>query len=227
MLRTTRVLLEVFTQSSIGSTCTTHIQNLTSTATVYIHSICLETYLFLSLCFNSALHKTKTKRAPADHKVICTPTIGTGFTAVQTEQLQDAFIDAMTLASCAVIEIPGPIFTKYFRREDEGIVRAVFEQIRGHPSPDKGPDKMGNPLLRDITIFPNYPDNFTADPETAASMWDYLTDRPDLTVTPLGFKFGGLFQAYPGGREINCETVGSLVSPWMETLGAILLHEYT
>ncbi len=159
-----------------------------------------------------------------------TPTIGPGFTADQIRQLQDAFVDAMLLASCAVEEINGPIFQKYFQPNDSATVRGVFEAIRGHPPPGTGLGAMGNPALKEVMIVQDYPDElgrYADDGDTLAEVRDKDGDNPKIIITKDGFDTGGLFRGYPGVPEVNCTTIGTIVNAKMETLGSIFLHEYT
>ncbi|EGP91980.1 uncharacterized protein MYCGRDRAFT_90041 [Zymoseptoria tritici IPO323] len=82
-----------------------------------------------------------------------------GFTAQQTQQLTDAFADAMELAgyvrSPATATKVGQIFEHYFNPVDRKMVDNVYDAILGG-DPSHPP---GNPLLADITVVPDFTDN--------------------------------------------------------------------
>lgn len=147
----------------------------------------------------------------------------------ETQQIKDAFFDAIELASYAVVtdlDTNGPIFGKYFNDADKTTVRDVFMNIMGNPSDLKNPDPTGNGLLGQITVTRSDPDgDCAADAALMAVLSNYDTGSPLLEVCPVaGFGHGGIGK---DPHKVVCDNLGDTVSWRMETLGSILLHEYT
>ena len=171
--------------------------------------------------------------SPTTHRLTrrANPSLDSSFGAsdTETQQINDAFFDAIELASTAVVEdidTNGPIFAKYFNDADKATVRSVFMNIMGNPADPMNPDTTGNDLLGKITVTRSDPDgDCAADATLMAQLARYATDTPLLEVCPVaGFGHGGI------GKDPNkviCENLGDTVSWRMETLGSILLHGYT
>lgn len=148
----------------------------------------------------------------------------------ETKQIKDAFFDALELSSYAIDDLDRDdvIFKKYFNIKDKPTVRKVFKAVMGNldPSNPNSPDKEGNALLGKIKVTRSDPDgDCKADATLMAQLGSYDTDTPLLEVCPkAGFGHGGI------GKDphmVKCENLGDTVSWRMETLGSILLHEYT
>jgi hypothetical protein len=61
-----------------------------------------------------------------------------------------------------------------------------------------------------------------------AELRDWDTDNPKLVVCArAGFGHGGIAKGYSGVKEVECGGLDPRISWKMETLGSILLHEYT
>ncbi|KAI9667809.1 MAG: hypothetical protein M1821_000628 [Bathelium mastoideum] len=154
------------------------------------------------------------------------PSIASGFTAQQTTQLTDAFTDALELASYVATASQDAVFAKYFNIGDKDTVNNVFNNILGGD-----PNGQGSDLLSSITITPDYPDSngvLACDGETMAEMRDWSTDSPKVIVCdPAGFGHGGIGKSYETVAAVSCGNFDPRVSWKMETLGSILLHEYT
>ncbi|SLM37515.1 Metallopeptidase, catalytic domain [Lasallia pustulata] len=171
--------------------------------------------------------------SPKAHRLTrrANPSLDSSFGAsdTETQQINNAFFDAIELASYAVvadIDTNGPIFAKYFNLADKGTVRSVFMSIMGNPADVMNPGTTGNDLLGKITVTRSDPDgDCAADATLMAQLAQYDTDTPLLEVCPgAGFGHGAI------GKDPNkvvCENLGDTVSWRMETLGSILLHEYT
>jgi len=158
------------------------------------------------------------------------PTIGSGFNTQQTTQLNDGFLDAIKLASSAYSAVGGSIFKKYFNDGDANKVRNVFLNIMGNPSDPSKPDPTGSSKLGDISIVQDYPDaggDLACDGETMAELRDWGTNNPKLVMCGPGFGHGGINKGYNNVPEINCAYIGDRVNWRMDTMGSILLHEYT
>ena len=102
----------------------------------------------------------------------------------------------------------------------------VFNNILGGD-----PNGQGSDLLSSITITPDYPDDngdLSCDGETMAELRDWNTDSPKIVVCdPAGFGHGGIGKGYGTVTAVGCDSFDPRVSWKMETLGSILLHEYT
>jgi len=90
----------------------------------------------------------------------------------------------------------------------------------------------GNTLLGQITISPDFPDadgDLTCDdPETMAELRDWNTDNPTIVLcNPAALGHGGIGKSYGSVPAVQCDALDPRVSWKMETLGSILLHEYT
>jgi hypothetical protein len=59
------------------------------------------------------------------------------------------------------------------------------------------------------------------------------TDNPTMILCPSGLAHGGINKGYdvgedpPGPSAVTCHTIGDRVTWAMDTLGAVILHEYT
>ena len=164
------------------------------------------------------------------------PSLNSSFGAfdLETQQINDAFLDAIELASYAItsdIDTNGPIFGKYFANADKAIVRDVFMNIIGRPSNPSNPNPYGSVTLGRITVTRSDPDgDCAADPRLMAQLTAYDTATPTLEVCPIaGLRHGSIGRGPPrrGPNVVECENLGNTVSWRMETLGSILLHEYT
>jgi hypothetical protein len=88
----------------------------------------------------------------------------------------------------------------------------------------------GSDLLGKITVVPDYKDGgvLACDGDTMAELRDYMSDSPKLVICDgPGFGHGGIDLGYTGVPRVGCDTLDPRVSWKMETLGSILLHEYT
>ncbi|KAM0719339.1 hypothetical protein Q7P37_005244 [Cladosporium fusiforme] len=158
------------------------------------------------------------------------PNISGTYSAQQIEQLNAAFDDANQLAQYAVKapkSVANKVFPKYFSKDDLDTVTNVFKLIAGDLKPKA---EKGSPLLSKMTIVDDFLDDLKlmgCSPDTQAEMRDEGTDHPSLIVCPPAFKFGGIAQGFPGVPKVSCGNFDKYVSDKMETLGSILLHEYT
>ena len=91
--------------------------------------------------------------------------------------------------------------------------------------------EIGNSLLGDISIVVDYEDDdgdMACDGETMAELRDWSTSSPKLVVCAgPGFGHGGIGKGYTDVDTVECDRFDDRVSWKMETLGSILLHEYT
>ncbi|RYP93282.1 hypothetical protein DL770_000571 [Monosporascus sp. CRB-9-2] len=162
------------------------------------------------------------------------PSIDPAFNEQQNTQLSDGFNDALQLAAYAVIAIDTDerrdIFNKYFNEGDRALVRSVFMKIMGDPEDPHHADPTGSDTLGGITVRQDFPDadgDLTCDASTMAELRDYDEDNPTLIVCPGAFGHGGIGLGYDNVQEINCDWIGDRVTWRMDTMGSILLHEYT
>ena len=92
--------------------------------------------------------------------------------------------------------------------------------------------RNGNRLLADITVVK---DSKGKDgqlscnaPNIEAELVDSNTDKPKLVVCPRSFTRGAFSgKGYPGAPVVTCDRCYPRISKNMETIGMILLHEYT
>lgn len=199
--------------------------------TISMRSLILGSVLLAGSIFDLAF--SASTASPKAHRLTrrANPSLDSSFGAsdTETQQINNAFFDAIELASYAVvadIDTNGPIFAKYFNLADKGTVRSVFMSIMGNPADVMNPGTTGNDLLGKITVTRSDPDgDCAADATLMAQLTQYDTDTPLLEVCPgAGFGHGAI------GKDPNkvvCENLGDTVSWRMETLGSILLHEYT
>lgn len=106
-------------------------------------------------------------------------------------------------------------------------VAGVFKKILGND-----PNNPGNPLLGDITISPDFPNAkgklTCADPSTMAAMRDHKSDNPTIILCdPAALGHGGIGKSYGNVPKVTCASLDPRVSWRMDTLGSVLLHEYT
>ena len=147
---------------------------------------------------------------------------------IETQQINDAFQDALELASYAILEdidTNGPIFQNYFFPANRTVVRQVFMNILGNPANPAQPG-TGNPLLGQINITRTDPSgDCVTTPGWMAYIFEMYGDHPVINICPTsGFGHGGIGK---DPHQVNCSTVGDTVSYRMTTLGSLLLHEYT
>lgn len=62
---------------------------------------------------------------------------------------------------------------------------------------------------------------------TEAELREFDTDKPKLVVCPLGLKLGATGKGWEGAPAVTCETWFPRISRKMNTIGFVLLHEYT
>lgn len=108
------------------------------------------------------------------------------------------------------------------------IAPEVYEQILDG-QPGSGQD-TGNALLSKITVVKDYPDgngDMACDGYTMAEMRRYNTDTPQLIICDAGFDHGGINKGYHCVGEVSTDYLDDRVSWKMETLGSVLLHEFT
>ena len=103
--------------------------------------------------------------------------------------------------------------------------------IMGHPSNPSNPDPYGSVILGQLNVTRSDPYGDCADDSTImAQLRAWRTLHPTLEVCPgAGFRHGSIGRGPPrrGPNVVVCENLGDTVSWRMETLGSILLHEYT
>lgn len=91
--------------------------------------------------------------------------------------------------------------------------------------------EVGNALLGDISIVVDCKDKkgvLACDGETMAELRDWSTPNLTLIVCAApGFGHGGIGKGYTNVDTVECGRFDDRVSWKMETLGSILLHEYT
>lgn len=163
------------------------------------------------------------------------PSVDSAFNDQQKTQLSDGFKNAIELAAYAVISIDADndrknIFNKYFNEGDRALVRSVFLKIMGDPADPQNPDETGSATLGGITVKQDFPDSdgdLSCDASTMAELRDYDEDDPTLVMCPGSFGHGGIGLGYDNVQEINCDWIGDRVTWHMDTMGSILLHEYT
>lgn len=173
------------------------------------------------------------------------PQIDSAFSEQQKKQLTDGFHDAVQLASFAIDIIDtdidpalfldkyhdrGHVFKKYFDPKDSDLVRKVFLAILGNPRDLTRLDWTGSAKLGGLKIVPDYEDEdgeLACDGATMAELREWDTDNPKLVMCDAGFGHGGIAKEYDGVPSIDCEYMGERVSWKMDTMGSILLHEYT
>lgn len=62
---------------------------------------------------------------------------------------------------------------------------------------------------------------------TIAEVRDAEIVDPKIIVCKSAFQYGGIVQEYPGVVKVTCDNIGTAASTKMETLGSLLLHEFT
>ena len=62
---------------------------------------------------------------------------------------------------------------------------------------------------------------------TEAELREFETDKPKLVVCPLGLKLGAIGKGWDGAPAVTCDTWFPRISRKMNTIGFVLLHEYT
>jgi hypothetical protein len=71
-----------------------------------------------------------------------------------------------------------------------------------------------------------------ADPRSMASTRDGHTDHPTMILCKPGLLHGGINQAFVGNPDepveaVTCDSIRNRVTWRMDTLGSVILHEYT
>ncbi|KAJ5205279.1 hypothetical protein N7491_004098 [Penicillium cf. griseofulvum] len=158
------------------------------------------------------------------------PSIDDGYSDQERTQITDAFKDALQMASYVQLipaSIVDPIFAKYFDPKDKDTVMKVFSNISGgDPNSPVGSDILGK-----ISIVTDYEDadgEYACDGSTMAELRDWDSDNPKIVICKkAGFGHGGIAKGYDGVPKVVCENFDPRMSWKMETLGSILLHEYT
>lgn len=132
------------------------------------------------------------------------------------------------------------MFNKYFPDASATTVRKVFKQTIGDDTTPGGAGQRANTCSAELTNikivndFENDKKKFACSaPDVFAALRDNEEDTPKLILCPAAYNHGSINKAYnvgfnpPGPGLTSCDTIGDRVSYRMETLGAILLHEYT
>ena len=133
------------------------------------------------------------------------------------------------------------MFDKYFVDDSAANIKKVFKNIIGEEDKSPGGDEQDpNPCsdeLKNIHIVNAFKDKkgklACGKPNVFAALRDNEEDSPKMIICPAAFKHGGINKQYdigfttPGPGPTNCGTIGDRTSFRMETLGAIILHEYT
>lgn len=91
---------------------------------------------------------------------------------------------------------------------------------------------QGSGLLGQITVSPDFPKpngKLTCDDnDTMAELRDYNADNPTIVLCdPGALGHGGIAKSYGTIPAVTCANFDSRISWKMETLGSVLLHEYT
>ncbi|KAI9930813.1 hypothetical protein ASPWEDRAFT_171444 [Aspergillus wentii DTO 134E9] len=159
------------------------------------------------------------------------PTIK-GYNDQHKKQIEDGFADAINLATYPQT-IPAarvdPILKKYFHEKDKNTVIDVFKKITG----DLTKGKDGSATLGDLHVVIDYPDPddnnvLACDGDTMAELRGIDEKHPKLIICEgAGFGHGGVSKGYHGVKAIDCGYLDEEVSWKMETMGSILIHEYT
>lgn len=160
-----------------------------------------------------------------------TPGIANTFSAQEVEQLKRGTTDALKLADAVTAgakENPkfDRIFSRYFAIKDKKHVLDVFEKILSNDR------NQGNVLLGDITFTEDHTDDYYKELSCMSGTMAHTRPdtkplKPDIVICKSAFKHGAIDHTFKDVADINCKTLGSRVSWHMETLGSILLHEYT
>lgn len=107
----------------------------------------------------------------------------------------------------------------------------VYVEMFSNISGGDPENPTGNDLLGKISIVTDYKDDdgdYACDGDTMAELRDYSTDNPKIIICKkAGFGHGGIAKGYDGVDKVVCENFDPRMSWKMETLGSILLHEYT
>ena len=103
----------------------------------------------------------------------------------------------------------------------------VFKQIVGPKDL-----RYGNSLLADITVVKDSKQKdgqlSCNSPKIDAELLETDTDKPKLVVCPKAFTRGAFSgKGYPGAPVVTCDRCYPRISKKMDTIGTILLHEYT
>ncbi|XEV04525.1 hypothetical protein FSHL1_009812 [Fusarium sambucinum] len=157
------------------------------------------------------------------------PIIDGAFSEQEKKQASEGARDALQLAYYALTPsaISDEIFAKWFHPDDRDTVNKVFDAILG----DDHEDGKGNALLGKLKIMPDYQDpddgEFSCDGDTQAETRDAGGENPEIIMCPKGFKSGGIGKGYDGVDPVRCDKFDDRVSSKMESLGSILIHEYT
>lgn len=106
------------------------------------------------------------------------------------------------------------------------LVTEVFNKITG----DDVSSGAGSASLGRITISQDYQDengNWACEDGGLAELRLFDTNRPRLIICADAFAYGGIDRGYNGVSAVTCDTIGNTVSYRLNTLGSVLIHEYT
>lgn len=143
----------------------------------------------------------------------------------------------------------GNVFNKYFPDDAAHNVQSVNNNIIGDDKTSgdqtggdntQSPNPCSDELSR-ITIKPDFVNPDTEEKGCISSNTmaetregsDQSEDDPTIIFCPAGLAHRGIKKGYdvgqisPGPQAVNCEFIGDRVTWKMETLGSVLLHEYT
>ena len=87
--------------------------------------------------------------------------------------------------------------------------------------------------MNKLIVRPDYlGDASRCDPDDQAELSNFhKSDIAELIVCPIGLGEGGIEKGYGSGssriHQVDCNTIGSLISDDMETLGSVFIHEFT
>ncbi|KAK5116533.1 hypothetical protein LTR85_009158 [Meristemomyces frigidus] len=120
------------------------------------------------------------------------------FSDQDIQQLNDAFGDALELASYAQTSLNDGVFEKYFTEADKATVLNVLDNILGNPADETAP--AGSAMLAQITVTTDYINedfpNYVCDDATFAAMRYGLSDNPTIVICPSAFGHGGIGKSY-------------------------------
>lgn len=87
-------------------------------------------------------------------------------------------------------------------------------------------------ILADLTFRPDFPDDegdlACSDPQDMGETRDGDTDNPTVILCPSALGHGGLTAGPVSGPDpVTCDQLPDRVTWQMETVGSVILHEYT
>ncbi|KAI4271154.1 MAG: hypothetical protein LQ337_006209 [Flavoplaca oasis] len=147
------------------------------------------------------------------------------------DRVSGAIYDALQLVIVALdkIDNDNTIFPNYFSRRDREKVKAVYQAIAG-------PCNTGNVMLSDLTLTTQEEPDEECDVDTLAYLYPPSGEQARITLCPNFFKKKAftMVKGAPNPDDdpdhyVRCEELRAdgHVSYHMETMGAVLLHEYT